>query len=184
MIERVSALTELRVGADTFKSTGYSYVKVTRDGVPSALKLPIKSSGVSEVIERVRESEPRPPSKKFLAAHDSPEGRVLKLRSGERRWVEAFDFADKDYQKAQERYQERLAMEVLNSGLTIPIKDAAGATVEDVEKKVSALRDLGLSLPQFQQIVDDIQRLTTLDDKDREDFFGANSASEGGDRKS
>ena len=179
MTDRVIALTELRAGSGVFKSNGHSYVKVTNDGATSVLKLAIKSTGVTEIIERARANAPRPPSAKRLFTHDTPEGRTLKLRPGEKRWMEIYDFTDPDYVKAREEYDEKMILGIVSSGLDVPVRDAEGLEIDDPGKKIAALRELGMTLGQYQQIVEDVQGLTTLSDKDREDFFGKNSASEG-----
>lgn len=176
--DRVVDITEIREGSDLFRSQGYSYVKVTKDGVARVLKIPIKSSGVTEVIERVRRSEPRPPRAPITITGESEAGRALGMRKGEKRVVTDFDYTAREYLDAKEKYEQELALEIIDAGLAAPIRDASGQVVTERDRKIAILKALGLSLPQFQQMVQDIQNLTTLTEDDRRAFFGVSSESE------
>lgn len=172
---RIERITVLQAGSDLFRSTGYSRLKITKGGVVKVVELPIKSSGVTEVIERARANEPKPPAKPMAVGWDSPEGRAAKVARGQSKTVMAPDLTDAGYVAARERYEEELALDIIDQGLDVPITKAGGEPTTTRDEKIAVLRSLGMSLPQFSQLVDDIQALTTLTEQDREAFFGAPS---------
>ena len=175
---KVVKLKELRAGTDVFRSQGVSYLKVTHGSETVALEIPIKSSGVAEVIERFRDSEPKPPSKNELVHADSPMGRQMKLPPGKKDWVKMLDFSDPDYLKRRQDYEQEMSMDIVIQGLDIPLVDEQGNEVKERGQKIATLRSLGLSMAHFTQIVEDIQNLTTMTEADRESFFARNSAGE------
>lgn len=177
MTDRIEHVQELRAGTDVFASRGFAYVKVTKSGAVKGLRLPIKSSGVTEVIERIRQNEPKPPTKPLTVLGDSPEGRALGLRREEKKVVTAPDFTDADYLKARDKYEQELTLEIVIQGLDIPLKDETGQVVETRDQKIAVLKSLGLSIQQFQDIVNAVNELTAMTEKDREDFFGTPSGS-------
>lgn len=171
--ERVRAVSKLRVGEDLFLSTGYSYVKVTRGGQVEVLKLPIQSTGMAEVMERIRANEPKPPSNPKRVEPDTEVGRAMKLSKTQ--FVNMPDLADPEYTRAMAQYQQDLTYEIIGQGLALEIYDVGGELVTDRDGKIKALRSLGMSITQFTQIANDIQDLTTMTSRDREAFFGRSS---------
>lgn len=173
----VIRIDKLQAGSDLFRSSGYAYVKVTRGGVVEILELAIKSSGVTEVIERLRVNEPKPDVVPLTVTWDSAEGRALGLAKGQKKTVMAPNFGDPKYLEDKRKYDEDLWVAVIDQGLDVPITDENGAVVTDPAKKVKVLKSLGLSLPQFQELVESIQNLTMLSEQDRENFTAALSGS-------
>jgi hypothetical protein len=168
-------LTSLRAGSDVFKSSGYCYLKVTRGGIPHVLNLPIKSSGVAEVIEGYKDKEPKPPSHQVLVEPNTPVGRQLKL--GTKQWVEMPNLNDPEYIKLFDRYQTDMAFAIILVGLDLPIEDERGTPLVDRDEKITALRGLGFSTEHFEAMVRSIRELTQLTEEDKISFFGRNSGS-------
>lgn len=168
-------ITELREGEDTFLSFGYSNVKVTKSGKIINVKLPIRSSGITELIEDFKEREPKPPSKDVLVTPDSEQGRQLKL--SEKRWIKMPDLSDPDYVKAYSKYESDLGIAILLKGLAITLKDREGNEVSDSNKKIEILKGMGMSGPQFTQVVQDIRSMTEWNEEELRSFFGGSSAS-------
>jgi len=166
-------LTEFTEGADTFSSKGFSCVKVTKDGKAKSVKIPIKSTGVTELIEDFRKKEPKPPSTPVLINKDSEEGKQMKLT--ENRWVKMPDFTDAKYIERKEAYEGDLGIAILAKGVDAPFKDKDGALITDQDARVKVLKSLGLSSDQFAQIVEDIRALTQWSEQELMDFFGMSS---------
>lgn len=163
-------LTELVEGDDVFNSRGYSNVKVTKDGEVVSVRIPIKSTGITELIEEFRKKEPKPPSVPILINKDSDEGKQMRLTRNE--WVRMPDLTDKKYVEQKEQYEGDLGIAILAKGIAIPFVDKNGKPVEDQSEKVRLLKDKGLSSDQFAQIVEDIRALTQWSEKELLDFFG------------
>lgn len=167
--KRPTRVLEFRAGSRAFESHGYSHVKVTRDGVVDVLEIPIQSTGVAEVMDRLKRDEPIPPAQNVLVMPDSPAGKQLKL--SERKWVLMPDFTDAGYIEKKRKHDTDMVLEVINQGVNVPFVSEDGKVVEDRDKRIDILRSMGISMPQFTQIANDIQDLTTLTDADRESFF-------------
>jgi len=172
----VEELTSLKEGSDIFQSHGYSYVKITRDGKSKALKVPIKSSGVTELIEEWKKNEPKPPVHDVLVQKDSEIGKQMKLT--DKKWVRMPNLSDPQYQEALEKYQANLGMAIVLKGLALQMLDKDGKEVTDPDKKISILRGMGLSGPQFTQVVEDIRAMTEWSEEELVNFFGMSSQEE------
>ena len=70
-------VTRLVVGERIFESTGYVIIKTTHQGVPEYLKLPIKSAGIAEVLDRMKVDEPKPPARQQMVKGDTDVGRFF-----------------------------------------------------------------------------------------------------------
>lgn len=173
----IHKVKELRVGSNLFASSGVSNVKVTKDGEAHMLEIPIKSTGVGDAIEKFRKNAPVAPTKNEYVTHDSAIGRQMKIAPGQRTWVKVFDTTDPEYVAATEHFNQDMAIETVIFAIAVPILDENGQEVTDRAKKIQALKDLGLSMTQFSQIVEDVQNLTTISEADRVAFFGPNSGS-------
>lgn len=166
----VEELTSLKEGSDIFQSHGYSYVKITRDGKSKALKVPIKSSGVTELIEEWKKNEPKPPIADVLVQKDSEQGKQMKLT--EKKWIRMPNLADPAYLEALEAYQANLGIAIVLKGLALQMLDKEGKEVTDPDKKIAILRGMGLSGPQFTQVVEDIRAMTEWSEEELVSFFG------------
>jgi hypothetical protein len=163
-------LTELKDGEEIFGSRGYSNVKVTRDGKIFCTKIPIKSTGVTELIEEFRKKEPKPPAVPVLVNKDSDEGKQMKLT--ENRWVKMPDLTDAKYLEKKEQYEGDLGIAILAKGIDLPFKGADGNEITDQGQRVQMLKKFGMSSDQFAQIVEDIRSLTMWSEQELMDFFG------------
>ena len=162
-------ITELIEGNAIFESKGISKVKVTKDGTAKALVFPIRSTGVSELIDSFTAQAPKPPIINQVVAPDSEIGKQLGLQ--QKRHVKTFDLTDKSYLEAKEQYDRDLGLAVMLQGLDIPIKDKAGNEIAERDKKLEVLRSLGMTGNQFMQIAADIQNLTKWKEDQEDSFF-------------
>jgi len=166
-------LTEFTEGDEVFSSKGFSTVKVTKGGQVKSVKIPIKSTGVTELIEDFRKKEPKPPSIPQLINKDSDEGKQMKLTANQ--WVRMPDFTEPKYLERKEAYEGDLGIAILAKGVDAPFKDKDGGLIEDQDERVKILKSLGLSSDQFAQIVEDIRALTQWSEQELMDFFGVSS---------
>ena len=166
-------LTQITEGGSEFMSQGYSNIKATKKGKIENVRIPIKSTGVTELIEEFKRNEPSPPAKAVLVKKDSEEGKGMKL--SEDKWVKMPDFTDAKYIEKREKFEGDLGIAILAKGVDIPFVNKKGEEVTDPDEKVSILKSKGLSSDQFTQIVNDIRSLTLWTEKELADFFGLSS---------
>jgi hypothetical protein len=166
----IEELTELQEGTDAFQSYGYSYVKITRNGEIKALKIPIRSSGVTELIEEWKKNEPKPPITDQLVTPDSEIGKQMKL--AQKRWIKMPNLADEKYVEELDAYQSNLGMAIVQKGLALKMKDKEGNEITDGNKKTEVLKRMGLSGSQFSQMVNDIRTMTEWSEEELVNFFG------------
>ncbi|MBU2395760.1 MAG: hypothetical protein KKH70_20690 [Gammaproteobacteria bacterium] len=165
----VVRVTEFRDGESIFESRGFSRVKVTKDGKARALEIPIKSTGISELVESFVRNAPKPPEKKFLAKPDDEVGKELGLTAN--KWVFLPDMNDEDYKKRVQDHDQRMGNAILLKGIDVVIKDKDGGIVEDEDKKIEVFKHMGMSTDHFQQVINDIQALTRWSEKETESFL-------------
>ena len=163
-------ITELQEGDTLFIAQGYSNVKVTQNGKVKNVKLPIKSSGVTELIEEFKEKEPKPPKIDQIVKKDSDIGKQLKLTKDTQ--VKVPDLADEKYVKALNKYESDLGIAILQKGLAVTLKDKEGNEITNPDKKISMLKGMGMSGPQITQVVQDIRSLTEWTEEELSSFFG------------
>lgn len=170
-IEKIKTIrvSELVEGNPIFESQGFSKVKITKKGEEQILEIPIQSTGVSELIDRFNKEAPRPPVVTRLALPNSEIGKDLGLTR--KQHVQIFDFTDDDFVKKQEEHNRDLGLKVVLLGVAIPIKDKEGKVIEDDNKKLEVLRNMGLTGGQFTKLFNDIQNLTTITEEQIEDFL-------------
>jgi len=161
-------LTEIVEGSSVFESTGTSYLKVTYKGEIRKLAIPIKSKGVSEIIEEFSKDAPTPPTKEVVIESDSEIGKMLRFTK--KKPVRMFDLSNSEYLKEKEKHDTTLGFKVAFQGIDLIIRDRDGNIVEDEDKKLNILRAMGMTGSQFLQLVKDIQDLTRWQE-DREDDF-------------
>jgi len=165
-------VTELQEGSDMFISQGYSNVKVTQNGQVRNVKLPIKSSGVTELIEEFKEKEPKPPTVDKIVKAGSDEAKALKLSKDTQ--VRMPDLSDEKYVKALNKYESDLGIAILQKGLAVKLLDREGNEITNPDKKISMLKGMGMSGPQFTQVVQDIRNMTEWTEEEYVSFFGQN----------
>jgi len=165
--QRVEAI---QAGEALFDSRGVCRVKITRQDAPAILEVPIRSTGIWELMERLSRQAPRPPVRAEWMTADSNLGRQLGLsRDGP---VLLFDTADPDYLTRLAAHHREVLWQVLLAGIDLPLLDAAGQAVSDPAEQRRILEEAGLSEHQAEKIFKDIQVLTRLEEE-AEDFFSA-----------
>lgn len=162
-------LNELKEGDSPFESRGVSTVKVTHGGVVKKLEIPIKSSGISELVDAFQRKVPTPPAKKCKV--EAGTDQAIDLGVTTTQWVYLSDFADEDYQESLKEHNSNLGMKIVLHGLDVPILDKEGKAIEDGEKKIEVLKGMGITGEQFTQIVDDVSLLTKWEDENESDFL-------------
>jgi len=162
-------VNELIEGNKIFESRGHSLLRVTYDGTKKNLRIPIKSSGVSELIDEFNKKAPQPPAEKCLVEPGTPMGNDLGIIK--KQWVFLSNYADPDYVKAKEDHDSNLGIMIVMRGLDMDIKDKDGTVIEDTGRKVKALRAMGLSGNHFTQLVEDINSLTRFVEEKESDFL-------------
>ncbi len=160
-------------GDSQFTSKGYSNVKRTLNGEVANIRIPIKSTGVTELIEQFKRNEPKPPGVSTLVKKDSEMGKQQKFT--EDKWIKLPDFTDERYLKEKEDYEAKLGVQVLTKGVDAPFKNKKGVLITDGDQKVQILEDMGLSSEQFTQITNDIRMLTMWSDTELQEHFGLSS---------
>lgn len=179
-------ITALRKGQNIFKSNGISEIKVTQiesiiktdensneyesfEETLVCLEIPIKSTGVSELIDTFHDKAPIPPTINKLIEPDSELGKELGLTK--KNAVRVYDFTDTAYLKAKEEHNSKLGIAIVMKGLDIVLEDDQGNPIESDDEKIKMLKDMGLSGEQFSKLVEDITSLTKWSEKEKERFF-------------
>ena len=168
--EDIIVLDEITEGDDLFKSSGYSYIKVTKNGEVKTIKIPIQSTGITELIDSFSEKAPKPKIKDVKLTPESEQGKEMGITKNT--WVRIPDYTDEDYLKEKQKHESDLGIAMLMRGMAMTIKDKAGKIVEERDRKIEILRSMGMSGDQFSQIVQDIQNLTRWTEEERESFLG------------
>jgi len=162
-------ITQFQRGSKLFNSTGISRVKVTVEGEVQCLEIPIKSTGVSELIDSFQKQAPTPPTIDVKATPDSDIGKSLGLTRNE--WVKVFDTTDKGYLEAKANHDSNLGLKILMKGMDVEILDETGKKIEKDDDGIAVLKEMGLSGEQFSQIVGDITALTKWTEEEQIRFL-------------
>lgn len=163
-------ITKLQQGQNLFTSNGISRVKTTINDEVQCIEIPIKSTGVSELIDSFQKQAPLPPTVDVKATPDSDIGKSLGLTRNE--WVRIFDTTDRQYLERKAKHDSDLGLKIMMMGLDVPIVNAAGVVVTNEDEKLVVLKSMGLSGEQFSQIVGDITSLTKWAEGEQTRFFG------------
>ena len=169
---KAERVAEIRAEEALFESRGFSRVKVTRAGQAQVLEIPIRSSGVWELMEELSAQAPRPPFRAEWIAADSDLGRQLGLDRD--RPVMLFDTTDPDYIDRLGAHHREVLWRVLTRAVDLPFVDREGRELNDPRERRELLRASGLTEHQAEKIFRDIQRLSKLDEE-IEDFICAGS---------
>jgi hypothetical protein len=169
-IETVSALME---GGNLFESSGYAYVKVTKAGAAKALKLPVKSTGVDEFMDKLAELAPQPPVITKTVPRDSAEGQALGLATDGP--VQMFDLTDAAYMEKLKAHNQDFIWRVVIFALDMEFKTKDGQVVDDFETKKAILKSNGITWAHANQVYADVEKLTRFAEE-REDFLSANAS--------
>jgi len=156
-------------GKSIFASTGISRVKVTKDGKVCCLEIPIKSSGISELIDSFQRLAPSPPAKSELVKPGSEIAKELGITT--KQWVKVPDYSDSHYLKEKEEHNSNLGMAVALHGIAVALEDENGKEIKEEKEKIKLLKEMGLSGEQFSKIVEDITALTKWQDEEETSFL-------------
>lgn len=162
------AVSELVEGAGAFDSSGISVVKVTKGGDAGELRLPIKSTGLTEYQETLTARAPRPPTKKELIKKGSDDGKALGLPHDQ--MVIMFDLTDEGYIDRQQKHIEDFNWRVAVFALDVTWTKKDGSIAESYEDKKLILQSNRITGHQINKIFSDVQALTQFAE-DREDFL-------------
>ena len=160
---------ELVEGSSIFQSNGISILKVTQNGEVKKLRVPIKSSGVDEVIRNFERKKPRPPIINVVVKPGDSAFKDLNLNR--KQHIKTFDFTDEAYLDEVEKYSSQLGLQIVLQGINVVLKDKEKNIIEDDDRKISVLRNMGLSSEHFTQLVRDIRNLTRWEDQNTDDFL-------------
>ena len=161
-------ISELIEGVNIFESSGYSTIKTTKNGKPSFIKLPIKSTGVAEYQNKLRGDAPKPPVRKELIKKSSKEGKDLGLVHD--KLMQVFDNTDETYINALEKHEQNFIWQVIIFALDVAWKKKDGSTATTFNEKKEILKSTGITNIHSEQIFKDVKGLTKIAE-DEEDFL-------------
>ncbi len=150
-------------GSNRFQATGVSRLKVCQqeNGRTRAdyVEIPIQSISVSEALA-LTGNAPVPPS--------------IKVMQGEH-YVKVPDYGDKSYLQRKAAFDQDLGFAIISLGLAVVFENPEGNEITDPKMRIGCLKTQGFSQAHFQELIRDIQNLTTTNDEDRTDFFSESS---------
>ena len=170
---KVEILTRLKGGETPFLAWGYSDLKVQRGDETVIKRLPIKSTGLAEIMEQMAADAPVPPVKKMLVKPDSPEGREARLTHAT--LMQVFDTTDKDYIERNRQHNVKTTFRIILNGLGTDIEAPDGSLlvksnepgqkseVVDEDNAIKALKEQGFSTHHFDKMYSDITNLTNME---------------------
>ena len=163
--QRISELIE---GEKLFDSSGFSLVKVTKQGKEVFIELQIKSTGVSEYMDHLSGKAPTPPVMKRVIKKKSKEGKELGLSHD--KLMQVFDNTDETYIDALEEHNQDFNWKVVIFALALNWKKKDGSEAKTIEDKKQILKTNDITWSHIAQILQDVKDLTkTLEDG--EDFL-------------
>lgn len=152
-------LDKFVLGSNRFQATGVSRLKVCQqeNGRTRAdyVEIPIQSISVSEALALTGDA-PVPPSTKVM--------------QGEH-YVKVPDYGDKSYLKRKSEFDQDLGFAIISLGLAVVFENGDGNEITEPKKRIECLKTQGFSQAHFQELIRDIQNLTTTNDEERTDFF-------------
>lgn len=164
-------ITKLVQGGKIFESTGFSLVKITVNGKKDYLELPIKSTGVAEYQDNLRDEAPKPPIKKEIIEKSSKEGQAMGLL--EDRLTQVFDLTDEGYLMDLENHNQDFIWRVIVFAIDLDWELSDGTVAVSYEDKKSILQSNNITGAHTNQIFDDVQGLTKIA-KQEEAFLSEN----------
>ncbi|GAF89918.1 unnamed protein product, partial [marine sediment metagenome] len=84
------------------------------------------------------------------------------------------NLGDEKYVKALNKYESDLGIAILQKGLAVKLLDKEGNEITNPDKKISMLKGMGMSGPQFTQVVQDIRCMTEWTEEEYVNYFGGN----------
>jgi hypothetical protein len=167
---KIETITRLRGGSTPFLAWGYSDLKVQKGEEKTITRMPIKSTGLAEIMEQMAADAPVPPVKKMLIKPDSPEGREARLTHAT--FMQVYDTTDKEYIERTRKHNVKTTFRIILNGLAVDIEDEAGtilvksngpgmiSEVTDEDAALTVLKGLGFSTHHFDKLYTDITNLT------------------------
>jgi hypothetical protein len=167
---RIIPLQKLRAGETPFTAWHYSALRVNRGGEEIIYKIPIKSIGVIDILEKLARKAPTPPRKIIPVRANSPEGKMLGLKMD--RMVESIDEVDEAYREASQQFEINSTYSLVLHGLAMDIEDANGkkiveandqnsaTKVSDEDAAIQILKGSGFAFEHIQKLAADIRNLT------------------------
>ena len=168
LIEIVT-VNELVEGNSLFESKGFSELKVTRGKEVKRLIIPIKSSGVSELMDEFKKKRPSPPIINVVVKPEDPAYKDLRLVK--KQHVKTFNLTDESYLNAMDKYETELGLKILLKGLDLVLKDKEGNIIENDDRRIEILKSQGMTGEHFTQIIRDIRKLTAWEEENEDDFL-------------
>ena len=147
-----------------FESTGYSIIRITKNGKPENMRIPITTKGVDELRRRLGKEAPFPPVVIRTVAAGSDEAERLGI--DEDCEVKTFDYTEKEYRDKLKDHGERVMWETVIQGLNV----VWPAECTGMEDKKNLLIKKGITDNQAVKLFNDIAGLT-LFQEGREDFL-------------
>ncbi|MCK9326039.1 MAG: hypothetical protein M0P69_11165 [Bacteroidales bacterium] len=173
-------INELVENGDVFDCRGYATVMRTKiveetvDGVTtkravtSPMRLPIKSTGVAEYMEKLTAKAPRPPVIKEMIKKNSPEGKAMGLPHNQ--IVQVFDTTDEGYIDELEKHNQEFTWKVAVFALDLTWTGADGSVASTFERKKQILQSNKITAAHIEQIFAAVKSLTEFAEE-REDFL-------------
>lgn len=170
---RIETLTRLKGGETPFLAWGYSDLKVQLGEETVIKRVPIKSTGLAEIMEQMAADAPVPPVKKMLIKPDSPEGREARLTHAT--MMQVFDSTDKEYIERNRKHNVKTTFRIILNGLNMDIDSEDGAVlvksngigrateVVDEDAAITVLKSQGFSTNHFDKLYTDITNLTQME---------------------
>lgn len=168
-VNTIIALSEIVEGDVVFASEGISRVKVTRNGKPYVMEIPIRSEGIKEAMEIDVGDAPRPPTINVKIEPGTEIANDLGIMK--KQWTKMPDYSDAEYQEALTLYKRDQGLRIMLRGLAIPFKDRDGQELVDDTRKLEILKSAGLTGHHFSQIIDDITNLTKWQEDEETSFL-------------
>jgi hypothetical protein len=166
----VVTLTRIKAGEQPFASWGYTELRVVKNGKPQILRVPIKTIGMAELMEKIARKAPNPPRRLECVSKDSPHGQALGLKRD--RVIEIEDHADQAYQERNREYELRSTYTVVLHALAIDVVTEDGRVlvkandehsrteVKDEDAAIQVLKDSGLTDTHLFQIAGDVRAMS------------------------
>ena len=169
---RVERLTKVQVGDGQFVAHGIARIKSTRDGEPITLEIPIKSIQSSEAeanewgIER-----PLPPREKVSIHRTDPLAKKFGM-ADTGGFVDHVKSEDSEYIKALEKYGTDVSFAAVAAAIDVPLLDVDGNEIPatDIRRRIDAVRNLGFSVFQLQELAQAVRDLTAAKEAEEENF--------------
>ena len=150
-----------------FESTGFSIIRITKNGKPENMRIPIKTGGVDELRRRLGKEAPLPPVITETIEADSPEGVEMGIEEDQLQRI--FDYTDKEYGEKMEKHIERVVWALVIQGLRVKWPEGC----DSYGKRKNIMLSKGITHNQVEKLFKDIEALTKSQE-DREDFLPGN----------